>query len=167
MAPLQRIHLPMQETQETGVRSLGQEGPLEREMATHSNTLAWRIPWTEEPGGLQSKGLQRVGHNLATKQQEVPFYFVLSKKSYFKMVPRLHGFDPEPLRKQGWEAESDTGNSKRCGLIFLTLSEGHRNWQGKFPPFFFFVMVLSYSVGNLKVNIYNTSKTVIQGCQLD
>ena len=106
-------------------------------MATHSSTLAWRIPWTEEPGGLQSKGLQRVGHNLVIKQQEVPFYFVLSKKSYFKMVPSLHGFDPEPLRKQGWEAESDTSNSKRCGLIFLTLSEGHRNWQRKFPPLFF------------------------------
>ena len=42
------------------VRSLGQEDPLEKEMATHSSILAWRIPWTEEPGGLQSMGLQRV-----------------------------------------------------------------------------------------------------------
>ena len=50
----------MQETQEIQVQSLGQEGPLEKEMATHSNILAWRIPWTEEPGGLQSMGLQRV-----------------------------------------------------------------------------------------------------------
>ena len=41
---------------ETQVRSLGQEDPLEKEMATHSSTLAWRIPWTEEPGGLQSMG---------------------------------------------------------------------------------------------------------------
>ena len=49
--------------QETWVRSLGQENPLENEMATHSNILAWRIPWTEEPGGLQSTGLQRVGHD--------------------------------------------------------------------------------------------------------
>ena len=48
--------------QETWVRSQGQEDPLEKEMATHSNILAWRIPWTEEPGGLQSMGLQRVGH---------------------------------------------------------------------------------------------------------
>ena len=54
-------HLPaMQETQ---VRSLGQEDTLEREMATHSSILAWRISWTEEPGRLQSMGLQRVGHN--------------------------------------------------------------------------------------------------------
>ena len=54
---------------ETWVRSLGQEDPLEKEMAIHSSILAWRIPWTEEPGGLQSLGLQRVGHNLETKQQ--------------------------------------------------------------------------------------------------
>ena len=45
------------------VQSLGWEDPLEEEMATHSSILAWRIPWTEEPGGLQSMGLQRVGHN--------------------------------------------------------------------------------------------------------
>ena len=44
--------------QETQVKFLGQEDPLENEMATHSSTLAWRIPWTEEPGGLQSMGLQ-------------------------------------------------------------------------------------------------------------
>ena len=48
---------------ETRVRSLGREDPLEKEMATHSSILAWRIPWTEEPGGLRSTGLQRVGHN--------------------------------------------------------------------------------------------------------
>ena len=49
--------------QETQVQSLGQEDPLEKEMATHSSTLAWKIPWTEEPGRLQSVGLQRVGHD--------------------------------------------------------------------------------------------------------
>ena len=48
---------------ETQVQSLGQEDPLEKGMATHSSILAWRIPWTEEPGGLQSKGSQRVGHD--------------------------------------------------------------------------------------------------------
>ena len=45
---------------ETLVQSLGREDPLEKEMATHSNILAWRIPWTEEPGGLQTTGSQRV-----------------------------------------------------------------------------------------------------------
>ena len=48
---------------ETWVRSLGWEDPLEKEMATHSSTLAWRIPWKEEPGRLQSMGSQRVGHD--------------------------------------------------------------------------------------------------------
>ena len=49
--------------QETQVRSLGQEDLLEKEMATHSSILAWKIPRTEEPGGLQSTGVQRVGHD--------------------------------------------------------------------------------------------------------
>ena len=49
--------------QGTQVKSLGWKDPLEKGMATHSSILAWRIPWTEEPGGLQSTGLQRVGHD--------------------------------------------------------------------------------------------------------
>ena len=49
--------------QEIWVQSLGLEDPLEKERATHSNILAWKIPWTEEPDRLQSVGLQRVGHN--------------------------------------------------------------------------------------------------------
>ena len=53
----------MQEMQETGVQSLGGENPLEKEMETHSSILAWRIPWTEVPGGLQGKGLQSVRHD--------------------------------------------------------------------------------------------------------
>ena len=55
--------------QEMWVQSLGQKDPLEKEMATHSSILAWEVPWTEEPSRIQSMGLQRVGHNLATKQQ--------------------------------------------------------------------------------------------------
>ena len=51
---------------ETQVRSLGQEDTLEKEMATHSSTLAWKIPWTEEPGRLQSMGSQRVRHDRGT-----------------------------------------------------------------------------------------------------
>ena len=49
--------------QETRIQSLGPEDPLEKEMATHSSIPAWKIPWTEEPGGLQSRGSQRVRHN--------------------------------------------------------------------------------------------------------
>ena len=62
-----KIHLPMQETQEAWVRFLGQKDPLREEMATHSCILAWKIPWTEGPGRLQSMGLQRVGHDWATE----------------------------------------------------------------------------------------------------
>ena len=53
----------MQEMKETQVQSLGKEEPLGKEMATHFSILAWRTPWMEEPGGLQSIGSQRVGHN--------------------------------------------------------------------------------------------------------
>ena len=53
----------MQELQETQVQSLGREDPKEKGMATHSGILAWRIPWTEEPGRIQSMELQRVGHD--------------------------------------------------------------------------------------------------------
>ena len=51
----------MQETQEMWVQSVGQEDPLEEEMATHSSSLAWKIPWTEEPGGLQPQGHKELG----------------------------------------------------------------------------------------------------------
>ena len=66
--------------QETRVRSLGWEDPREKEMAPHSSILAWRIPWTEEPGGLQSMGLQRVGHDWATS-----LHFKLKMKVIFKL----------------------------------------------------------------------------------
>ena len=53
------------------VQSLGQKDPLEKRMAMHSSILAWRIPWTEEPGGQQSMGSQRVDHNRVTKQLDL------------------------------------------------------------------------------------------------
>ena len=82
---------------ETRVQSLGREYPLEEEMATHSNTLAWRILWTEEPGGLQSMGSQRVGHNWATtlhftssfhQKKFKPLYCM---PSYIKCVQQVFG----------------------------------------------------------------------------
>ena len=57
------LGLPCSSILETRVQSLGQEDPLAKGMAIHSSILAWRIPWTEMPGGLQSVGSQRVGHN--------------------------------------------------------------------------------------------------------
>ena len=62
--------------QKMRVRSLGQEDTLEKEIAAHFNILAWEIPWTEEPGGLQFMVLQRVGHDLVTKQQQSVRSFV-------------------------------------------------------------------------------------------
>ena len=63
MAQLVKNPPAVQETRETRVWPLGQEDPLEKEMTTHSSILAWKTLWTEEPGRLQSKGLQRVRHN--------------------------------------------------------------------------------------------------------
>ena len=63
---------------ETWVQSLGREDLLEKEMATHSSILAWKIPWTKEPDRLQSMGLQRVGHKLATEQQFVKILYFFS-----------------------------------------------------------------------------------------
>ena len=60
----------------TWVQSLGQEDPLEKRMATHSSTLAWRIPWTGESAGLESMGSQRIRHNLVTEQQQLIHFAV-------------------------------------------------------------------------------------------
>ena len=56
-------------TKETWIQSLDREDPLEKEMATHSSVLAWEIPWTKEPSGLEFRGWERLGHDLAFKQQ--------------------------------------------------------------------------------------------------
>jgi len=90
----------MQETwvlQETQVRSLGQEDPLEKGMATHSSILAWRIPWIEEPGGVQSMGLQRVGYNWASNTftsflvlQKCPDLLCVFLRQSQDFAPRLH-----------------------------------------------------------------------------
>ena len=69
-------------TQKTRVRSLGWEDPLEKEMATHSSVLAWEIPWTEEPGRLQSTGFQRVGQDLVTKHTST---YIVAMKTYVSM----------------------------------------------------------------------------------
>ena len=73
MALVVKNPLAMQESQEMWLQSLGWEETLEKEMATPTSILAWKIPWTEAPGGLQSMGSQRVGHDLQTKQQQQQF----------------------------------------------------------------------------------------------
>ena len=73
--------------QDTQVRSLDPVDPLEKEMATHSSILIWRIPWTEKPGALQSMGSQRVGHDWATFTfNSVVFWFTSVHTSYYKYI---------------------------------------------------------------------------------
>ena len=78
-------HLPTM--QETWLRSLGREDPLEKEMATHPSFHAWEIPWTNEPGGLQSMGLKRVGHDWATSFHlpSLNIWQLISAVVYFKL----------------------------------------------------------------------------------
>ena len=88
--------------QETQVQSLSREDPLEEEMATHSNILAWRIPWTEEPGGLQSMGSQRVRHNLMTEHSpargHAASYGASGMRSLFDQKLYLSSEDPPQAR---------------------------------------------------------------------
>ena len=89
--------------QETQVRSLGWEDPLEKEMATHSSILAWKISWTEEPGGLQSMGSQRVGHDWATNTQT---YSTLQMRSlwsihYIMVKISMRTISSQPVSKGG------------------------------------------------------------------
>ena len=89
----------MQETQETWIQSLAWEDPLEKGMATHSSIFAWKIPWTEEPGGLQSMGLQTVGHSDQ----------ITNKKRYIK---------PQLLWQEWkWEIKTRLWEIKREGLL--------------------------------------------------
>ena len=82
----ERTFLPMKETEETWVLSLGREYPLEEEMATHFSILAWKIPWAEEPGGLQRVGLHRVEHNCVPHAYIYIYYKVYPFKMYSSVV---------------------------------------------------------------------------------
>ena len=90
--------------QETRVRSLSQEDPLEEETAIHSSVLIWRIPWIEEPGKLQSMGSQRVRYDLATKQQLTTFLINLAtqKMTIAKAVSRVVLIQKQSFFPVGW-----------------------------------------------------------------
>ena len=79
MVKKKKKNLPAE--QETWVSSLGQEDPLEKELAAYSSILAWKIPWTKEPGGLRSMGSQRIRHDLMTKPPP-PFYIHTLSKNF-------------------------------------------------------------------------------------
>ena len=97
---------------ETWVWSLGREDPLEKEMVTHSSILAWRIPWTEKPGKLQSMGLQRVGHNWATSLSLLLTYM---KGLYLKRMPLYEppGMNGHGILRKWWRA-GDEGQLGNC-----------------------------------------------------
>ena len=87
---------------ETWVRSLGWEDPLEKEMATHSSTIAWKIPWTEETGRLQSMGLQRVGHNWVTSLSFSLWLFLDSNYSCCWKETSSDWEQPPKCWQNGW-----------------------------------------------------------------
>ena len=107
--------------QETWVWSLGQEDPLEEGTATHSSILVWRIPWTEEPGGLQSMGLQRVGHNWSDLTHRH------TKSSALKCVPLA-------LLSQSSHSAPSSQASKALLELWLKLGRSHTVIMGHEHP---------------------------------
>ena len=113
-----RIHLTVYAIQETRVRSLGQEDPLEQEMATHFSILAWKIPWTEEPLRLQSMASQRVGHDCSNSHKifvglppHTPFFSQGNVSSPFRFQLTNH------LVGNSFLYSSDTAISCICGKL--------------------------------------------------
>ena len=102
----------MKETQETWVPSLGWEDPLEEERATHSSILAWRIPWTEEPGGVHSMRLGRVGHDWATGHMHITHTgtFCLSFNTYFNQSMPFLAFSP-PVSSTILDSQKERGTN--------------------------------------------------------
>ena len=109
--------------QETWVRSLGQEDPLEKEMAIHSSILTWRLPWTEKPGGLQSTGSQRVGHDWVTNTAHLELSLIYL--GFRKLVKHLSFSHP-------WWSELQPNSQKR-----KKKREGGAQWAflGPLPSF--------------------------------
>ena len=146
--------------QETWVWSLGREDPLEKEMATHSSILAWRIPWMEEPGGLQSTGSQRVGHDWATS---LSVSLMCTCQSHPPSLCFVCGGDSPKPRKNNqkcrhtfpapwWAAllpdeKRHTGYLSTCDLVhkgvkifwFRLNRKAPSSWCLKLQPFFFFL----------------------------
>ena len=116
--------------QETWVQHLGWEDPLEEGMATHSSILAWRSPWTEAPRGLQSTGLQRVGHDWATAHTNTKRGGTLNKAFSVTLCNDIHskkGCQWKSINQNIFQAARETSPSipwrGNCLLIYLLLSE--------------------------------------------
>ena len=119
-------HLPA--VRETGVQSLSLEDPLEKEMATRSSTLAWRIPWREEPGRLQSMGLQIAGHDWATS-----FCFFLS---FFPFLCLLFFLTPTEHTHSPWLVLWSILLSSKIYLIVMLIFHHFSEMEKGFAFFF-------------------------------
>ena len=127
---------------ETWVRPLVQEDPLEKEMAIHSSTLAWEIPWKEEPGRLQSMGLRRVGHNLATslslftflhwrrKWQPTPAFLPGESQGRGSLIGcRLWGRTESDTTEVTWQQQQQSHNKPLVESLFLTRNQAQSFWS--------------------------------------
>ena len=129
----------MQEIWETRAWSLGMEDPLEEERATHSSILAWRIPWTEEPGGLQYTGLQRVGHN----QSDLAHVHAQLLKA-FLIAWLLEERPGQWCLTQKWDSYLESYKKRRTLLMLLCVilhlckerEEGHARLNDFLLPYF-------------------------------
>ena len=106
---------------EIWVQSLGQKDPLEKEMATYFSILAWRIPWTEEPGGLQSVGSQRVGHHCATKQQQYTHTYTYTESGTALHIQRASKVPGRQEVLYTWFSAIMTLGSFSTSSIFSTI----------------------------------------------
>ena len=124
----------MQETQEMKVWSLGQEDYLEKEKAAHSSILVWRIPWTEEPGGLQSMGSQTAGHDWATNTFTFHFLSFTYLKSYLILKSNHFSYFYSGLHKVRWHTII-----KVCeySLVFQTAPRMTGSWEYRIVKFKF------------------------------
>ena len=113
--------------QKAGVQSLGREDPLEKEMATHSSSLAWKIPWTEEHGRVQSMGSQRVGHDWA---MSLTHSSILAGKSHEQKS--LAGFSPPGHKRIGYDLATKQQHfflKRECQKIFVCMCWTTIPWQ--------------------------------------
>ena len=115
-------HLPT--LWETWIQSLGQEDLLEKEMSTHSSILAWKIPWMEEPGRLQSMGLQRVGHNWATSLTHSLAWLVVSYSGFGEGngIPLQYSCLENPMDGGAWKAAAQGVADGRTWLSDFTFT---------------------------------------------
>ena len=123
---------------EVKVRSLGWEDPLEKEMATHSSTLAWKIPWTEEPGRLQSMGLQRVGHDWVTSFHLPPWR---TPEKRHMVCSRLGVGSPKRRRKRGFRKTS-ASSRREFWIDHLCWMYDHWTYPKDYKEIYFLLMNL-------------------------